>query len=320
MKSRYVNMQIILAQGMVWLGGVAAIVTWALRALLMPTLRDNDTGRFATSTGVVAALVVVLAVLAIMGARVRTPRVEIGGRWAVLVSLAAMAAGGVMLLSTLWDVWQWLAVGKLPPPDTAMLSPVARIAMVLTFLFGILGGAALLHLGMQLTAEGSTRRGMLSWSALGPVMWIWFRLARYEMSYASAVGLSETFYDFMLFIMEMLFLFKMARYVSGIGKVRTGSLLFFSVATAIFGLSGPLTRLCMYLLQDSEAYLASQLAGLPDFTIGVLGLVFAIALVDSARRTASEDGPPKGHSSSSALLLTNLSDEGSSAAGKDSQL
>ena len=314
--SKHGDTQTSLMRGMVWLSGLTALAAMLLRVLLMPTLRDSETGRFVTSWIVVAVLLATLAVLAVLGTRVRTPRLEIGGKWTVPVSLALMAAGGSILLSTLWDVWRWFSVGQLPPPDTAMVTPVSGIAVMLTFIFGILGGVVLIRLGLLLTAEGTTRRGMVSWGALAPVLWMWFRLARYEMSYASAVGLSETFYDFMLFIFELLFLFKMARYVSGIGKVRSGSLLFFATATAIFALSGPLTRLCMYLLGDSEAYLASQLAGLPDFALGVLALVFAGALASGVGRTAAVDGPPQGQGSSPA----DSSEAESLSAGEDSQL
>lgn len=38
--------------------------------------------------------------------------------------------------------------------------------------------------------------------------------------------------------------------------------------TALFSLSGTLTRLAMYLMQDSMAYTSSELAGFSDFMIG----------------------------------------------------
>ena len=151
--------------------------------------------------------------------------------------------------------------------------------MLLGFLvFGVLGAVALVRWGLQTVAEGGTRRGMSAFGALAPVMWVWFRLAWYEMSYASTVGWSEKFYDFLMVIFELLFLFKLARFVSGVGKTTTGGMLFWAMAAAMFALSGPLTRVLLYFTGGAEAYLASELAGVADFGIGVLALAFGWSL------------------------------------------
>lgn len=286
-------------KGMVWLCAVAAAVTFALRAAITPALRDSDTGRFVTGGTMILLMLAITAVLYLCSRRISPTRLELTGRRATAVSLACLAAGGCMLLSTLWDIWRFLSAGILPPPDTELTGGLSSVAVIATLLFGVLGGAALIWLGLLLTAEGATRRGMLSWSSLAPVLWMWLRLMRYEMSYASALGLAETFYDFSLFILELVFLFKFARYVSGVGQVSTGSLLFFSCGTAVFGLSGPLTKLCMYLIGDSEAYEAAGLAGIPDLTVGMLALVLAFALLFQygapvSRNEQPNDLPPSG--------------------------
>ena len=50
----------------------------------------------------------------------------------------------------------------------------------------------------------------------------------------------------------------------------------FALCTALFSLSGTLTRLAMYFMQDSMAYNASELAGFTDFMIGLFALVLPI--------------------------------------------
>lgn len=284
-------------KSMVWLCAAAAAVTFVLRAAITPTLRDSDTGRFVTGGPMILFLAAVTGALFLCSRHISPTRIELTGRRATVVSLACLAAGGCMLLSTLWDVWRFLSAGILPPPDTQLVSGLSSITVTATFLFGVLGGVALVWLGLLLTAEGATRRGMLSWGSLAPVLWMWLRLMRYEMSYASALGLAETFYDFSLFIVELVFLFKFARYISGVGQVSIGSLLFFSCATAVFGLSGPLTKLCMYLIGDSDAYEAAGVAGITDLTVGVLALVLAFALlfqhgISVSRRANPQDLPP----------------------------
>jgi hypothetical protein len=114
-------------------------------------------------------------------------------------------------------------------------------------------------------------------------MWLWFRLAWYEMSYTSTVGWSEKFYDFLMVIFALLFVFKLARFVSGIGRATTGEMLFYAMMTAMLSLSGPLVRVCLYFTGGAEAYIASDLAGMADFGIGVLALVFGWSLVRGCR-------------------------------------
>lgn len=289
MNTHFTEKQIKTMHLMMWIGGLSTVVTLVLRVLLMPLLRDSDTGRFATSWIVVAFMLLVLVALAVLAVTLRDKPPLVGKTHTTTLSVTTIAAGGVLLVSTLWDLWQYVVGGVQPAPATATTSLIGMLSLCLTLLFGLLGGAALIYWGLQLSAEGANRSGMGSFLMLAPVLWMWFRLARYEMSYASAVGLSETFYDFMLFVFMMVFLYKMARFVVGIDTPTIGSLLFFSLGTALFALSGTLTRLCMYLAGDAEAYLASRLAGWPDFALGVLALVFAGVLVSQVAPPEEDD-------------------------------
>ncbi len=285
---------------MVWLGAITAVITLILRVWLMPLLRDMDTGRFATSWVVVLFLLVMLVVLAVCAFSLRCAPPAMGRRGAMLLSVSAMGAGGVMAISSLWDVWQLLAKGQQPALVIETSGVIGTVSLWLMLAFGLLGGGALVWWGLQLSAEGATRRGMGNLALLAPTLWMWFRLARYEMSYASAVGLSETFYDLMMFVFGLLFLYKMARYVVGVGTPCLGSLLFFSLSSALFSLTGPLTRVCMYLAGDGEAFRASQMAGWSDFALGVLALVFAGVMVTMALAPAQEESPEEEPSSDAA--------------------
>lgn len=311
MNTHFTKKQIKTMRLMVWIGAVSAVATLILRVLLMPLLRDHNTGRFSTSWIVVAFMLLVLIVLAVLAAGLRQKPPLVGKRHVLTLAVTTIAAGAVLLLVTLWDLWQLVATGQQPPPVAAVTSAIGTATLWLTLLFGLLGGAALIYWGLQLSAEGVARRGMGSLAMLTPVLWMWFRLARYEMSYASAVGLSETFYDFVLFVCMLLFLYKMARFVVGVGTPCMGSMLFFSLATAVFALSGALTRLCMYLAGDSEAYLASQLVGWPDVALGALALVFAGVLVSSASQEDEDSGEEETSSVDISSLLLEDVDEGS---------
>ncbi len=260
-------------KGMLWLSGGAAAATVLLRLVFALAWGE-------TSWVTIGFMAAVCGALWLMSHNLDAPRAALHGRWAAAMAMALLAAGACLAATTLWDIGRWAVAGIPPAPETSQVSGIGRLSLILSFAFGVLGGLALMRLGLCLKSQKPMRQGVLSWGVLMPVLWMWFRLTRYEMSYASALGLAETFYDFGLFILELLFLFKMARRVAGVGEVSTGSLLFYSCSTAVFALSGPVFRVCMYVLGKSNAYQATRLAGLTDAAIGVLALVLAMATVN----------------------------------------
>lgn len=180
-----------------------------------------------------------------------------------------MAAGAVLVVSTLFDLYIWVTTKQTPAPNAYVIGKFDAVLLVLTLAFGLLGGAFLVRIGFHWAAQGRMRRGVFALWALAPSLWVWMRLARYEMSYASATDVTESFYDFVMLIFTLLFLFSFARYVSGVNSGRSPrAVLGFALCTALFSLSGTLTRLAMYLMQDSMAYTSSELAGFSDFMIG----------------------------------------------------
>lgn len=262
-------------------GGAAVLLV--LRVALMPLLRDVDTGRFATNLPAIIFAAAVLVALAVLALRAPRGRVDVPASCALPTAFAAILAGGMLGAVALYDTFRYLFGKILPPPGQMQMNTLAQLMLFGLLAFGILGAVALVRWGLQVASESGTRRGMSAFGALAPVMWLWFRLAWYEMSYASTIGWSEKFYDFLMVIFELLFLFKLARFVSGIGKASTGEMLFYAMATALFALSGTLTRVCLYFTGGAEAYLASELAGLADFGIGVLALAFGWSLTRGCR-------------------------------------
>lgn len=257
-------------------GGAVLLLT--ARVALMPLLRDVDTGRFATNVPAMVLAAVVLAAMAVFAFGTARDRVDVPVSRSLPTGLAALLAGGVLGFSSLVDSFRYFFGETLPPPGQVQESTVTQLVLFGLLAFGVLGAVALVRWGLQTIAEGGTRRGMSAFGALAPVMWAWFRLAWYEMSYASTVGWSEKCYDFLMVIFELLCLFKLARFVSGVGKTTTGGMLFWAMAAAMFALSGPITHVLMYFTGGAEAYQASNLSGVADFGIGVLALTFGWSL------------------------------------------
>lgn len=290
-------------RGIVLLGTVMTAVVTLLRVLLTPVLRDSDTGRFAASVAVVAAMALTVAAMALLASRGNAHRVEVSGKGTLPLALSALFAGALIGITGVWDLLNYILNGVVPAPATPMVSAVTGVVLLLSMWLMVAAGAALIFFGLQVIREGGTRIGMRAWSALLPTLWLWFRLARYEMSYASAISLDKSLADFGMFVLQLLFLFKLARYVSGIGKTRPGSLMVYAMGAAMTSISGSLSRLCMYLLGDTQAYLASQLAGLPDFGIGVLALVFAWTLYTSRMALRRQPSSEESSVSSDGLLF-----------------
>ncbi len=268
-----------------WIGCAMTVAVTAMRVFTVPLSRDPNTGHFAVNMVVVALALIAVAVMAVIARLGDTRRADITEAVSAPFSGALLLAGVFIGANGAYDLLAWFAAGRVPPPTTAMTSTVPVALLIIAGVLAVIGGIVLILLGRQVWRERGTRAGMCSWELLIPVLWVWFRLTRYLMSYASAVSLDECVYDFGMLVAELLFMFKFARYVSGIGRTTVASMLAYTMSASVWSLSAPLTRACMYALGDTQAYLASRLAGFSDLAVGLLALVFAATLWYSANHS-----------------------------------
>lgn len=252
----------LLARIMMAIGGLGALMTVALRVWLTPGVISSTTGVLDSPWTVMSFMLLCLAGLAVLSFFTRGIRREVSGGPCValaatmLVSAVALAIGEVDDLVNAWSNGETL--------------------LIIQGVLGVFSAAALVLLGWRLLAEGSTRRGMSQWSLLFPVLWMWLRIVNYEMSYASLARLEDSFFGFAMLVFELMFLFKLARYTAGVGQIRTGSMFFYSAATALFTLSGSIVKMAMYLMNDGMSVQAYDLAGVADFAVGMLALMVGI--------------------------------------------
>lgn len=261
-------------------------VTVLLRVLLLPLLYDGETGRFQTNYAAIAVAAVTVLGLVYLARRTYRPRVDIACDRSLVTALTAIGAGVVIGVWTGYHVFQWLLDGVMPLPVQVRVTTLTLVLLYAMFSFGLLGAIGLIVWGFQVAAESCTRRGMASWWMLAPVMWAWFRLVWFEMSYSNSVGWSEKFFDFLMVIAQLLFLFKFARFASGIGKVTTGDMLVYGMTTVLFSLSGAFTRVILYFYGGAQAHAISRLAGIADFAIGVFALVLCWMLALACKRAS----------------------------------
>ncbi len=259
------------------------VAIFSLRVLLMPSLRDADTGRFVMNIPALAVLVGGLLLLLVAAFCLPRVRVDVGEAQALSVSTVMILTGVVLGIVNVYDAVCWVIGGELPPPAQMQESTLTMIVLVGMLVFGVVGAVSLICFGLEIAAQGGTHVGMRGFSVLTPVIWVWLRLAWYEMSYATSIGWSERVYDFLTVIFLMLFLFKLARFATGIGKADVGMLLFYALATAVLTLSGVFTRIGLYFTVDAEAYHVGVLVGVADAFFGILALLLAWALVWACR-------------------------------------
>lgn len=255
---------------------VAVIV---LRVTLVPWLQSTDTGLFGLSYVVVAVMLLTMIavfVLLRMGKDELPTLPTVRGKWLLPIAVTVMAVGACILLTTVMDMYTWAAYGVTPPPGKAVTGTVDRVTLFLSMIFGVLSGIYFIRLGLAWARENRERRGQLPFWALSPTFWVWMRLARYEVSYASAVEVHESFYDFAMLLFSMLFLFMLARQTADVGAKKPYVTVFFALCTVFLSISGAFARVILFLLGEGDAYRAGQLAGISDFAVGVLACVFAL--------------------------------------------
>lgn len=262
-----------------WLTLIMTAVSTVLRILLVPLGQSAANGQFHLSYAVVVVMLLTIAVtlfLLIRGRRELPTLPKLRGSWLLPISMVVMLAGLCILLSSVFDMYNWAAYGLTPPPSKALIGSVDRITLFLSLAFGILTGIYLIRLAFLWIGHDEEKCGVMQLWALCPTVWIWMRLARYEISYASAVEVYEGFYDFAMLLFSLLFLFALARHAAAVGALRPQRTLFYALGTVLLSFSGPVARVAFYLLGEGDAYQAGQLAGLADFAVGMLAAAMSL--------------------------------------------
>ena len=191
--------------------------------------------------------------------------------------------GAILAMSMALDTFCWAKYGQVPPPNTYILNNVDLITLIASLICGILGGVFLVMQGFCWMSRSENHKSARGWLSLAPVLWMWFRLARYEISYASTIDISESFFDFAILIFASLFFLQLARTVSNIGPAPKNGLLICALCTAFIALSGaPVT--IAELAQGQP--IGSLLGAIVDVVIGIFAL--EIGFIQAFGKTADE--------------------------------
>jgi len=277
-----------------WITAAATVITTILRVTITPQMQESETGIFKVSYLIIGFVLAVLIALAILTLSVKRRVYKLNELMVSdrkPISISAILLGLVLIVSSVFDLWQWRVFGITPPPNERVISNLDATTLTFTLIFGVLAGLFFIYLGYRLLKNGIYATPETALFALCPVIWIWVRIVRYEISYASAIPVEQSFYDFVMIIFTMLFLFSFSRYVTRIQEKESSNriLLFYSLCAALLSLSGPAAIVSLYMLGETEAYNSSRLAGLTDFCIGIFALSTAISLIFGRKNPAYQE-------------------------------
>ncbi len=277
-----------------WITLIMTAVSTVLRVVFVPREQNTATGQFHLSYVVVAVMLLTLVaslILLIRGRKELSELPAVSGRWLLPISGLMLLVGLCIAVSSVVDMYNWAAYGIAPPPTQTVTGGADRITLFLSLAFGVLSGIYLIRLGLLWMRGNAEQRGVMQLWALMPTGWIWMRLARYEISFSSAVEVYEGFYDFAMLLLMMLFLFALARHTAAVGSLRPQRTLIYALGTALLALSGPVAQVAFYLLGEGDAYRAGQLAGVSDFAIGLLAAVLSVywILTDQPKLSEPEE-------------------------------
>ncbi len=232
---------------------------------------------FAPSAPLLADILIVVTILAYVAIAVLS-YVKDGavaqpqGGWYTAVGWITTFCGAVLIMSVVYDAFCWLVYGQIPPPNQMILNRTDHITLICTILFGLTGGAFLIMRGFWWMAHSDKDTTLTRWLSLAPVLWMWFRLARYEVSYASTIDITESYFDFALLVFVSLFFLSFARATARVGAKQKNALLIFSLCAGMIAVSGALTTFAG--LADGQP-LSTLLIAIVDVVIGVMA--FAVA-------------------------------------------
>lgn len=273
-------------------GVLATLITTVIRVWLTPGSQDVSTGQFYVNYIIIGAFVVSLAVIGILvlsGTGALAGMETLTKRQRLPMAVSGLLLGSVMVIVSLLDGWLWMTYGLTPPPNERVISGLDSLSLQWTLIFGVLAGLFFVWLGFVLLGGTVKPSVALSVGALAPVAWIWVRLVRFEVSYASATQVQQSFYDVLMLIFTMLFLFSFARYVSRVGQRSPRMTLLYALGALLFSASGYLSQAALYTVGETAAYNASKMAGITDLFVGIFALCAAWTMVYG--RTTGDEPP-----------------------------
>lgn len=264
----------------------AAVVTALLRVIVTPHVVDGTAGNGLNILLLVFIAAALLCLMA-MGSAKRPPLTLRGGRLTA-VTAGALFTGAAMVISSVFALADWWMGGVMPYPINNTVTQLDVTLLYLMVAFGVIGGLFFLLLAFRWQLTGCTARGVLRIVALAPLVWVWLRVGRYEMSYISSLNVFQHVYDLLLIIAEMLFFLWFARYVSDPQEAPPRFLTGVALCTGVLATAACVTRVAMLLMGNRAAFDACGLVTAADLGVAILAFGFGFGQLTAPTEAAAE--------------------------------
>lgn len=208
------------------------------------------------------------------------------------VAITTVLLGLALVIGNIFDAVMWLGFQQPPAPLEKLLNLTDTLMLTGSLLFGILAGIYLIRVALIWMAEERFYTGIFRTGALVPVLWLWLRIARYELAHAGMVAITFSVYNFFFFAFALWFLFRFAVVAADVGRKRLISLRFLAAATALCGLSDTVVRFTMYVIRDARTYQSAELVNGVDFCVALLALAMVWFLWNGGLDDSSPERPP----------------------------
>lgn len=251
-------------------------VTVLLRVVSVVRYSDEIRDWFPPAAAGILVIFSLLMLFAGLGKKAPTPRPQ--GKRSTVISVLILLCGAALLICSLADTIGWVNTGVTPPPTNHNVQMADGLLLIVQLFFGVLGGIHLLFTGFGWLQDKACTVQPHVWPALAPVLWGWFRLARYAVSYVSATGLGETVYDYGYLIFSLLFLMLLAHFIAGTRPPRQSNWITAALPTAWFGIGGFLATAILSVLPASAVQHeihAGNMVGWADLPLAVTALIMA---------------------------------------------
>ena len=262
---------------------VLAVPTLSLlRSVALPRVVAGQTGG-TLNTVLLALTAAILAVLLLLCAGKSEVTNVVTGRGVKPVVAGCLFTGFGMIVSAVSDWNNWKNHKVLPYPAKTITTQADSILFYALVGLGIVAGLFFLLIAWRWSGAKYTQRKQLRLLALVPVIWIWVRIARFELSYVSSLSVYRGVYDLLMLVFEMLFFLWFARFVSGVEQEMPRFLMGSAWGVGVLSISSCVTRVVMMLVRNQVAFDSCGLIGAADLGVAVLAFAFAFGQTFSAK-------------------------------------
>ena len=272
------------------LGSVAATALLSVfRILTLPQVQQTVGGTYSPLW--VLATVVLLAGVVLCGMRRYDEMVAIRPAFARAIGAGAIAAGLLLIVTSLAELKPWLESQTLPYPINETTTAADTVMFYLLVGFGVLGGLSLLWLGIGTMIDRPAPHGVMQWLILLPLLWNWTRILRYELSHISTLQIAKHWSDVLLLVVEMLFLLTLVK-LDALPEQKPGRFAAgIALCAGVSGLVGSILRGYLALTTGDQTTAIAGLVTAADIGIAALAFTVAFALLTSEKQEEPEVQP-----------------------------